>query len=83
MKSRTRDGIMGRYRVINYLIALMALAISVVLFKTSVYDSADWKLKADSTMLDVVSLKPDRGSILAADGSPLAVNVRYLSLIHI
>lgn len=77
MKSRTRDGIMGRYRVINYLIALMALAISVVLFKTSVYDSADWKLKADSTMLDVVSLKPDRGSILAADGSPLAVNVRY------
>lgn len=77
MKSKMKEGIMSRYRMIFIFIALFALAISGMLLKTTVYDVGEWNKKADSTLLQTVALKPERGNIMAADGSLLAVNVRY------
>ena len=56
---------------------LFATAIVSRLFVTSVLQQNEWEKKADSTLLRRTDIKPDRGSLLAADGSLLAVNVTY------
>lgn len=76
-ENKIREGIIGRYRGIFMLIAFFALLVAGRLFKTTAIDAPHWNAKADSTLLSTVSLNPERGNILAADGSLLAVNVRY------
>lgn len=75
--SEVRDSIMVRYGFIFVLIAFFALLVAGMLFKTTVVDASEWNAKADSTLMGTVVLTPERGNILAADGSLLAVNVRF------
>ena len=68
---------MSRYRLIFVLIAAFALIIVGRLFRTTVVDAKEWNLKADSLLTIQNDLLPERGNILAADGSWLAVNVHF------
>ena len=76
-KSRIHESIMSRYRLIFVLIAAFALIIVGRLFRTTVVDAKEWNLKADSLLTIQNDLLPERGNILAADGSWLAVNVHF------
>ena len=75
---------LNRYRMIFIIIALFAILIATMLFKTTVVDAPLWNEKAAGTLISGDSITPERGKILASDGSILSVSVRYyLSLIHI
>lgn len=90
-----RVKIQARYAAITILIALFAGAISYKLFSTTVVHADDWNRKALEELQTIDTILPERGDILAADGSILATNLsfytvridfrseRFLSLIHI
>ena len=69
--------VLSRFKIIIFVMFLFATAIVSRLFVTSVLQQNEWEKKADSTLLRRTDIKPDRGSLLAADGSLLAVNVTY------
>ncbi len=76
-KSRIQEGILNRYLRIYLAILLFALLIVVKLGKTTVIDAPHWNEKARQSLLGGDTIIPERGKILAADGSILAVSVRY------
>lgn len=65
----------NRYKVIFLFILLFAVAIAGKLFKTTVVDAANWNAYAEKSLRDSVVIYPQRGNILASDGSLLAANV--------
>lgn len=68
---------LNRYRMIFIIIALFAILIATMLFKTTVVDAPLWNEKAAGTLVSGDSITPERGKILASDGSILSVSVRY------
>ena len=76
-KSRIQEGMLNRYLRIYLAILLFALLIVVKLGKTTIIDAPHWNEKARQSLLGGDTIIPERGKILAADGSILAVSVRY------
>lgn len=76
-KNKVQQGMLNRYRFIFVIIALFALTITSLLVKTTVFDAPFWNEKAEGTLISGDSITPERGKILASDGSILAVSVRY------
>ena len=76
-KSKIQQGMLNRYRMIFIIIALFAILIATMLFKTTVVDAPLWNEKAAGTLVGGDSITPERGKILASDGSILSVSVRY------
>ena len=76
-KSKIQQGMLNRYRMIFIIIALFAILIATMLFKTTVVDAPLWNEKAAGTLVSGDSITPERGKILASDGSILSVSVRY------
>ena len=76
-KNKFKEGVMGRYRWIFLSIALFALLVEIMLFKTTIIEKAEWDKKAAETLLGDTVIAPERGSILADDGSQLAVSASY------
>ena len=75
-KRKNRDYIMGRYIFIMVGIILVAIAVAVRLFSTTVIHSAEWEAKAESLNRTRV-VEPERGKILADDRTVLAANVNF------
>ena len=75
-KRKNRDYIMGRYIFIMVGIILVAIAVAVRLFSTTVIHAADWEAKAESLNRTRV-VEPERGKILADDRTVLAANVNF------
>ena len=67
--------IIGRYILISTLIVLFAGVIALNLFQTTVVRAEDWRNKANAELSRRDTIFPDRGEILAADGSVLATNL--------
>ena len=75
-KRKNRDYIMGRYIFIMVGIILVAIAVAVRLFSTTVIHAAEWEAKAESLNRTRV-VGPERGKILADDRTVLAANVNF------
>ncbi len=79
-KRGNRTHILMRYLLISGFILLFASAITCQLFSTTIIDADKWNQKALEELATVDTITPERGEILAADGSVLATNLRYYTL---
>lgn len=80
MKTTNRNHILFRYVLITTGILVFALCIVVKMFDTTVISADKWNAKAMKELTRVETIRPDRGNILAADGSVLATNLRYYTV---
>lgn len=80
MKKSNRTHILSRYLFITLLIFGLAGYILFKLFRTTVLDADKWNEKANSELLVSKPILPERGDILAADGSVLATNLRFYTV---
>lgn len=65
---------MFRYGVVTLGLVGVALCIGISLTKTAVFDKAAWEEEAEEQLKKEKLVSPERGSILASDGSILACN---------
>lgn len=80
MKRTSLINIIFRFSIVLALIIFLAVMIVISMFKTTVLHAGDWNNKADSILNVTKDIEPERGNILAADGSVLAANLRYYDL---
>lgn len=80
MKRDNRTHILFRYGLITVLILLLAGKIVYNMFDTTVIHAKNWNEKASSELDRTVVITPERGEILASDGSVLATNLRYYTI---
>ena len=57
-KSKIQQGMLNRYRMIFIIIALFAILIATMLFKTTVVDAPLWNEKAAGTLVSGDSITP-------------------------
>lgn len=79
-KRGNRTHILWRYFIITLGIFFFASAITYRLFSTTIINADMWNAKALAELSTVDTIPPERGEILAADGSVLATNLRYYTL---
>ena len=72
--------VVGRFGIIFLITAVLAVAIACMLVRTTVIHASDWNRMAASTLADSVVTYPNRGEILASDGSILATNLYYVDI---
>ena len=77
MKKDNRTNILFRYAVTVFLIFLLSAWIVLKLVTNTVVNADRWNAKADSLLTASTSIIPNRGNILAADGSVLATNLNF------
>lgn len=79
-KKSNRSHILFRYALISVCILFFAAAIASAVFRTTVINADKWNRKARVELSRTDTIKPERGDILASDGSVLATNLRYYTL---
>ncbi len=75
-----RNHILFRYAIIMAGILLLGSLIVFKSFKTTVIDAEKWNEKAMKDLSKIDTIAPDRGKILASDGSVLATTLRYYTV---
>ena len=80
MKQNNKRHILMRYAIVVGIMLLFSTAITWKLFKTTVVQAAEWNLKADQVLTETVPIEPERGKLLADDGSVLAADLQYYVL---
>ncbi|MCH5318276.1 MAG: transpeptidase family protein [Paramuribaculum sp.] len=79
-KKSNRKHILMRYGWIIVVILLLAAGIIYKLVDTTVISADAWNAKAMKELSRTDTILPERGNILASDGSILATNLRYYTL---
>lgn len=79
MKATNKRHILLRYSLVVGFVLLFSMAIVWNMFKTSVVYERDWNNKADSILTQVTAIEPERGKILADNGTVLAANLQYFT----
>lgn len=77
MKQKNKDHILFRYLLINGFILIFVLDIIYKMIGTTVIKAELWNRKAENTLSSVARIEPERGKILADDGSVLAANLHF------
>lgn len=77
MKETNKKHILLRYSFVVGCVLIFSCAIVWDMFKTSVVYRGDWNNKADSILTQVTIIEPERGKILADNGTVLAANLQY------
>lgn len=77
MKKDNRRHILFRYALIITCILLFAFAIVYKVFHTTVISADRWNAKAMRELSRTDTIAPERGDILASNGSILATNLRF------
>ena len=80
MKKENRNRILNRYLFVLVLILGFCGWILYHLVDTTVVSADKWNEKAMTSLTKVDTILPERGDILAADGSVLATNLRYYTV---
>lgn len=75
-----RTNIFFRYGLVVGLILLVSGWVMRYLVHTTVIDAEAWNHKADTELSRSYPILPERGNILAADGSILAANLRFYTV---
>lgn len=70
-----RAHILWRYILVSFFVTLMALSIVWKVTDTTIVHAEQWNSKADKTLSKVFYVQPNRGDILACDGTVLATNL--------
>lgn len=79
-KSDNRKKTLLRYFFITILILIFCVAIVTKLVDTTILSADKWNEKANSELSRTTVITPERGNILACDGSVLATNLRFYTL---
>ena len=80
MKQNNKRHILARYALVVGIMLAFSTLIVWNLFKTTAVQAAEWNKKADEVLMDIVAIEPERGRLLADDGSVLAANLQYYVL---
>ncbi|MBD5174602.1 MAG: transpeptidase family protein [Bacteroidales bacterium] len=78
--SRAHATMVSRFGLIFALSSIIAFAIASKLIATTTVHADAWNRMAASTLRDSVLITPQRGEILASDGSILATNLCYFNV---
>lgn len=76
-KSKNKSYILNRYGFISACIIAIAIGIVCTLIETTVIQREKWNDKASVILERTATIEPERGKILADDGSILAANLHY------
>lgn len=79
-KGKNNRTILTRYMLVSFLIFLFAGIITVKLFQNTIIDAPHWNERAKEELAATRTVFPERGDILAADGSILASNKTIVSV---
>ncbi len=77
MKQNNKRHILMRYGIVVGIMLLFSAMIVWNLFKTTVVYAAAWNEKADQVLTETIPIEPERGKLLADNGSVLAANLQY------
>ncbi len=77
MKQNNKRHILMRYGIVVGIMLLFSATIVWDLFKTTTIQAAEWNKKADQVLTEIVPIEPERGKLLADNGSVLAANLQY------
>ena len=77
MKNNNKRHILMRYAIVVGIMLAFSAFITWDLFKTTVVQAAEWNKKADEVLMDTVAIEPERGKLLADNGTVLAANLQY------
>ena len=77
MKQNNKRHILMRYALVVGIMLLFSAAIVWSMFKTTVVHAAAWNEKADQVLTETIPIEPERGKLLADNGSVLAANLQY------
>lgn len=80
MKQSNKRHILARYLIVIGIILLFSTSIVYEIFKTTVVYAHRWNVKADSIWLDTAAIEPERGKILADNGTVLAANLHFFTV---
>lgn len=80
MKKDNRTNILFRYAIIVLVIFGVSAKIVAKLIDTTVVSADEWNKKAMEELSRTYTITPERGNILAADGSILAANLRFYTV---
>lgn len=76
-KQKNKSYILGRYAFISAIIIAIASGIIYTMTKTTVIQAEAWNNKASKILEKTDTIEPERGKILADDGSILAANLQF------
>lgn len=77
MKQTNRRHILIRYSFVVGFMLIISILIILETFKTTVINGKLWREKADSIWMDTTQIEPERGRILADNGTVLAANMYF------
>lgn len=80
MRKDNRTNILFRYGLIVAVILLLSAMVVYKLVDTTVLVAHEWNKKATEELSKTYTIVPERGNILAADGSVLAANLRFYTV---
>ena len=77
MKNSNKRHILMRYAIVVGIMLAFSALIAWDLFKTTAVQAAEWNKKAAEVLMDTVAIEPERGKLLADNGTVLAANLQY------
>ncbi|MBR6431440.1 MAG: hypothetical protein IKS64_01140, partial [Muribaculaceae bacterium] len=77
MKKNNKGHILWRYLLVVGMMLLFSFIIVWSMFKLTVVQAPLWNAKASSVLDSTIYTPPDRGKILADNGTELAANLEY------
>ena len=77
MKNNNKRHILMRYGIVVGIMLAFSALISWDLFKTTAVQADEWNKKAKAVLMDTVAIEPERGKLLADNGTVLAANLQY------
>ncbi len=80
MKQNNKKHIITRFAIISGVILFFAAGIIYKLANTTILHASEWNKRAETTLSSVIDIEPERGKILADDGSVLAANLHFYTV---
>ena len=80
-KKNNKGHILLRYGILVILFVGIGIGVAVKLFNTTVIEAAAWNERAYQELSKVTKIYPERGNLLASDGSILACNLRVYDVL--
>ncbi len=75
-KQNNKTNILFRYGLISVVFMLLAVAVLIKMFHTTVVTADEWNKRAKSELSRMDTIQPERGNILASNGNILACNLK-------
>lgn len=74
-KESNKTHIMLRYGMVSFVFCIIGLLIIIRLFNTTIVHADEWNERAKRDFAQIDTIEPERGNILASNGSILACNL--------